>query len=67
MQAFPHTKFILAGGIDPDNVGDLVKSLRPFGIDASSGLETRHLKDPDRITRFLHNIESAQEITTHTI
>jgi phosphoribosylanthranilate isomerase len=43
-------RVLLAGGLSPENVGDAVARVRPFGIDVSSGVEVRPgVKDQGRI------------------
>ncbi len=45
---------LLAGGLDADNVGAALDRVRPFGVDASSGLERAPgVKDHDRVRRFV--------------
>ena len=51
--------FLIAGGLDPQNVGDLVVRLRPFGVDVSSGVETNGSKDQAKIARFISNAKRA--------
>jgi phosphoribosylanthranilate isomerase len=46
--------FILAGGLGPDNVQDAIQAVHPFGVDASSRLESAPgVKDPSRIVDFI--------------
>lgn len=45
---------LLAGGLRPENVTQLVHSVRPFGVDASSKLEGQgSRKDPARVLAFV--------------
>ena len=52
---------LLAGGLDPDNVAGAVRALRPFGVDASSGLESSPgLKDRERVRRFVEAVRQCE-------
>ena len=45
---------LLAGGLDADCVPEALDQVRPFGVDASSGLEREPgIKDPDKVRRFV--------------
>jgi phosphoribosylanthranilate isomerase len=47
-------KVILAGGLDASNVADAIRVARPWGVDASSGLETSPgIKDHEKVRRFV--------------
>ena len=47
-------KVFVAGGLTPENVGDAVRTLTPYGVDAASGVETQPgIKDPILVERFI--------------
>ena len=56
---FADRRFFLAGGLNPDNVGAALEIVRPFAVDASSGLEAaRRIKDHEKIERFAEVVKS---------
>ena len=42
-------EFILAGGLTPGNIPEAILRLHPLGVDISSGVETDHFKDREKI------------------
>ena len=48
--------FFLAGGLNTENVAAAVKSLRPFAVDVSTGVETDGVKDTEKMTAFVAEV-----------
>ena len=45
--------YFLAGGLNPENVAEAVKTLNPYAVDVSSGIETDGLKDEAKMADFV--------------
>jgi len=52
-------RFVLAGGLTPENVGEAIASARPWGVDVSSGVESNGRKSIDKIKGFIAAVRSA--------
>lgn len=51
-------QYLVAGGLNPDNVADLITRYKPWGVDVSSGIEASPgVKDPTKLRSFLKNAQ----------
>lgn len=54
--------YFLAGGLDSDNVADAVKTLCPYAVDVSSGIETSGLKDKTKMAAFVAAVRKEERL-----
>jgi len=53
-------RLVLAGGLTPENIDEAIMTVRPYGVDVSSGVEASPgVKDVERVSQFLKNARAA--------
>lgn len=58
------TPLVLAGGLNPANVGRAIRQLRPYAVDVSSGIEAKPgIKDHDKMRAFVEAVQRADKRT----
>jgi phosphoribosylanthranilate isomerase len=51
---------IIAGGLNPENISQVVGTLHPFGVDVASGVESKAgKKDYEKMRRFIEAVHRA--------
>lgn len=49
-------KFVLAGGLNNENIARAIRTCRPYAVDISSGVETNHVKDKEKMRQIMMTI-----------
>ena len=57
--------FLLSGGLNLQNIDTAILSVRPFGVDVASGIETNGMDDPIKITKFLNAAQTIANSLDH--
>ena len=56
-------RFIIAGGLTPENVGEAIRTFRPWGVDVVTGVEREPgRKDPEKLQAFVAAVRKAEQI-----
>jgi phosphoribosylanthranilate isomerase len=53
--------FFLAGGLNPENIEEAIRTVKPFAIDVSSGIETDGFKDEAKMSEFVSIARNVSE------
>jgi phosphoribosylanthranilate isomerase len=55
--------FIIAGGLTPENVGEMMRVFQPWGVDVVTGVEREPgRKDPEKLKAFVAAVRKAEQI-----
>ncbi len=52
-------KLIIAGGLNKDNVSDVIREFKPYGVDVSSGVEKDGIKNFKLMKEFIHAVKKS--------
>jgi phosphoribosylanthranilate isomerase len=68
LRAAPHVRWVAAGGLAPENVKQAIQTLRPWGVDVVSGVESAPgKKDPARVLAFIRSAQEAAAELQETV
>ena len=55
-------RLIIAGGLNPENVGEAIRKFSPYGVDVVSGVERQPgRKDPEKLKAFVAAVRRAEQ------
>jgi phosphoribosylanthranilate isomerase len=56
-------QFVVAGGLNPENVAEAILTFRPWGVDVVTGVEREPgRKDPKKLKAFVEAVRKAEQI-----
>ncbi len=53
-------RFVVSGGLTPENVGACVRAVHPYAVDVRSGVETNGMKDLEKVRAFVRAVRDAE-------
>ncbi len=54
--------YFLAGGLGPENAEEAVRTLRPYAVDVSSGIESGGVKDREKMAAFVEAVRKGDSL-----
>ena len=62
MRSKKYARVFLAGGLTPENIGEAIRTAKPYAVDICSGVESKPgKKDPKKLKQLAQAIRNAQK------